>query len=81
MTRPPSSPRPPSAHLTCIASALANTGSDFWTERMDALKTLERLTLGGACGDYRRAFLDVFKQVRSAVETYEARTRLWIDGR
>ena len=65
-----------SSHLSDIAAHLNNTDSDFWTERMNALITLERLIAGQAHVNYKSAFLGGVKQLPIGRQIEDLRSQI-----
>lgn len=63
-------------HLDEISSHLNNTDSDFWTERMNALLTLERLTLGQAHVNYKSTFLLAMKNLPIGKQIEDLRSQI-----
>ena len=65
-----------SSHLSDISAALNNTDSDFWTERMNALLSLERLILGQAHVNYKTTFLAAMKSLPIGAQIEDLRSQI-----
>ena len=64
------------SHLSEITAALNNTDSDFWTERMNALLSLERLILGQAHVNYKTTFLAAMKSLPIGKQIEDLRSQI-----